>query len=71
MSMETLGDTDLETIINDFACKQFGVMKLFAAVFFQKAHIDRVAETRVTSTGPLLSIFRRLAPLQLPYNALT
>jgi len=38
MSMEILGDTDLETIINDFGCKQFGVMKLFVAVFFSRKH---------------------------------
>jgi len=38
---EILGDAGLETIINDFACKKYGVMKLFVADFFSKAHIDR------------------------------
>ena len=38
MEHEILGDTDLETIINDFACKKCGVMELFVADFFQKAH---------------------------------
>jgi len=33
MGMKILGNTDLETIINDFACKQSGVTKLFVAVF--------------------------------------
>jgi len=38
MSVEILGDAELETIINDFACKQFDVMKRFVAVFFPKKH---------------------------------
>jgi len=36
--------------------KKCGVMKLFAADFFQKVHIDRVTETRVTSICSLLGI---------------
>jgi len=48
--------------MNDFACKQFGVMKLLVADFFQKAHIDRVIETRVSSIGSLLGILRNLTP---------
>jgi len=38
--------------------KKWGVMKLFVADFFQKVHIDRVTETRVTSISLLLSILR-------------
>jgi len=40
---EIRGDTDLgnlETIINDFACKKCGVMKLFVAAFFPKSTHD-------------------------------
>ena len=34
---EILGDTDPETMINDFACNKCGVMKLFVAdCFFEK-----------------------------------
>jgi len=33
-------------------------MKLFVADFFQRVHIDRVTETRVTSVSSLLSILR-------------
>jgi len=36
MEHEILRDTDLETIINDFACKKCGDMKLFVADFFSK-----------------------------------
>jgi len=36
MEYGILGDTDLETIINDFACKKCGVVKFFVADFFQK-----------------------------------
>ena len=70
MKHEILGDTDLETIINDFACKKFGVMKLFVVekFFFQKAESDRDQGASINS---LLSIFCNLTPLQLPYNALT
>ena len=46
-------------------------MKLFVADFFQKAHIDRVTETRVTSISSLLSVLLNVTPLQLPANALT
>jgi len=45
MEHEIPGDMNLETIINDFPCKKCGTMKHFIADFFQKAHIDRVAET--------------------------
>jgi len=37
MEHEILGDTDLETIINDFACNKCGVMKLFVADLFSKS----------------------------------
>jgi len=37
MEHEILGDTDLETIINDFACNKCGVMKLFVADFSSKS----------------------------------
>ena len=46
MEHEICKDTDLEAIINDFGCKKCGVIKLFVADIFQKAHIDRVTETR-------------------------
>jgi len=65
---EILGDTEQETIINDFVCKKCGVMKCFVADFFQKAHIDRVTEIRVISISLLLNILRNLTPLRLPYN---
>ena len=68
MKHEILGDTDLETIINDFACKKCGVMKLFVVDFFQKARSDRDHGASINS---LLGILRNLTPLQLPYNALT
>jgi len=48
-----------------------GVIKLFVTGFFEKAHIGRVTETRVTSISSLLRILRNLTPLELPYNALT
>jgi len=66
-----LGDTNLKTITNDFACKKCDVMKRFVADFFKKAHIDKVTKTRVTSISSLLSILRNLTPLQLPFDALT
>jgi len=37
MEHEILGDTDLETITNDFACKKCDVMTLFVADFFSKS----------------------------------
>jgi len=46
-------------------------MKLSVADFFSKAHIDRDAETRVTSVSSLLGILRDLTPLQFRYNVLT
>jgi len=66
---EILGDTDQETIINNFVCKKCDVMKLFVADFFQKEHIHRATETRVTSLRSFLSILRNLMPLQLLYSA--
>ena len=73
MSMEhvILGDTDQETIINVFSCKQRDAMKLFVADFFQKAHIDRVTETRVTLISSLPTILCNLTAFQLPHTALT
>jgi len=35
---EILGDTDLETIINDFACKEMRRYVTFLADFFQNTH---------------------------------
>jgi len=37
MEHEILGDTDLETIINDFACNKCGVMKHFIPELFSKS----------------------------------
>jgi len=37
MEHEIRGDADPETIINDFAYKKCGVMKLFAADFLSKS----------------------------------
>jgi len=37
MEHEILGDTDLETTINDFVCNKCGVMKLFVADVFSKS----------------------------------
>jgi len=45
MEHDILGDTDLETIINDSVCKNCGVMKLFVADYFSKH--------RLTETGSL------------------
>jgi len=36
---EILGDAHLETIINDFMCKRWVVMKLFVADFLQKPQL--------------------------------
>jgi len=68
MKREILGDTDLETIISDFARKKCGVMKLFVVDSFQKAQSDR---DHGASINLLLSILRNLTPSQLPYSALT
>jgi len=37
MEHEILGSTNMETIINDFAYKKCGVMKLFLADVFSKS----------------------------------
>jgi len=40
------------------------VMKLFEVDFFQKTHIDKVTDTRVTSLSSLLRILRNLMGYQ-------
>ena len=67
MEHEILGDTDLETIVNDFVCKKFGVMKLFATDFFSKSTLK---ETRATSISSFLNILCSLTTLQLLFSAL-
>jgi len=62
MEQEILGDTDLETIINEFASKKCNVMKLSTAELFQRAHI-----TLTESSFP--SILRNLKPMQSKHNA--
>jgi len=72
MEHEIRGDTDLETIFNDYVCKKCGVRKPFVADFFSKnTHWQSDRDHRVTSIRSLLRILRNLTPLQLLHNALT
>ena len=71
MSKEILGDMDLEKSSTISRANISASWNFSELSFFQKAHMDIVAETRVTSIGSLLSITRDLTPLQLLYNALT
>jgi len=70
MSMEIVEDTDLDSIINGFACKQVDILKLFVAVFFPKRTHWQSGRDQGDFNRFVTNYFSQPTPLQLPCNAL-